>query len=673
MSRAVLAEYLYEGLGIQDVRIRKQYVQGALAPRFEHSVQGKKWRSGFCEGLTAALFNAPDLAKADPDAVILFCRDEPNVIDAEARGFPATTIFLSFIVSWKSEWDAAVRGRTCAILPDAARTGRDRLLAGIRAAGGVAFIVPALPGRKDDNLSALFADDPALAPFNLACAVFEAYAAHLAETGYSYRRSIQVSARLDLVIDECAATLRQDPALYSRGGRVVRLSDDTEAQPPRPLVAIVGTPHLRDRLSKLADFQGEKGPIAPPVNVAAATLERDSLGLRVLRAIVEAPTLRPDGSLLQRPGYDSASGVFFAPGATVFPQVPETPTLGESKAAAEQLLDVLSDFPYIDAGDRAAAVAGILTLVARPAILGCVPVIVFRAPTPGSGKSKQVDVASIIATGRPAARSSYPSSDDEIEKVITAWVLDASRIGFFDNVVGTFGSPALSKAVAMPGDWDGRILGSSRTAKMPLRLTWFVTGNNITFRSDMARRVVVCDIDPGTEHPEDRGGWKYPNLEAHVLENRGALVTAALTLLRGFIAAGKPAHGRTALGGFEEWDSLVRGALVWVGVGDCDAGRVRIRADGDPDRLELEAAYVALRNEFGEGARWTSADAFTRAKTSEALREALEGLTDGRLDANGLRYALRGRRDRIAGGLKLERAGESGDAVRWRIVSVAPF
>ena len=51
-----------------------------------------------------------------------------------------------------------------------------------------------------------------------------------------------------------------------------------------------------------------------------------------LLGIVEAPTLRPDGSVLDQPGYDAASGLYFDDGGLTFPPVPFMPSRAEAAA-----------------------------------------------------------------------------------------------------------------------------------------------------------------------------------------------------------------------------------------------------------------------------------------------------------------------------------------------------
>ncbi len=47
------------------------------------------------------------------------------------------------------------------------------------------------------------------------------------------------------------------------------------------------------------------------------------------------------------------------------------------------------------------------------------------------------------------------------------------------------------------------------------------------------------------------------DLPMYIRREHPRLLCAALTILRGFVVAGRPAHGRPALGMFESWDSLV--------------------------------------------------------------------------------------------------------------------
>jgi hypothetical protein len=98
---------------------------------------------------------------------------------------------------------------------------------------------------------------------------------------------------------------------------------------------------------------------------------------------------------------------------------------------------------------------------------------------------------------------------------------------------------------------------------------------------------------------------------------RPQLVAAALAILRAYHVGGRPAHGLTPLGSFEAWSSLVRGALVWLEVGDPADSMGSIRAR-DPQREMLRAVLTAWRAAAREPL--TTSEAINRAEVSRNFR-----------------------------------------------------
>ena len=131
-----------------------------------------------------------------------------------------------------------------------------------------------------------------------------------------------------------------------------------------------------------------------------------------------------------------------------------------------------------------------------------------------------------------------------------------------DNVSRPLGSPALDLALTAPS-FNDRILGQTGSVEAPLTMVWLVSGNNMPYQGDTARRVVPIVMDPAMEKPEERTGFKHDPLIPWVQANRPRLTVAALTVVKAFFADGCPLQGLAAYGSFEAWSDLIRQALVW--------------------------------------------------------------------------------------------------------------
>ena len=79
----------------------------------------------------------------------------------------------------------------------------------------------------------------------------------------------------------------------------------------------------------------------------------------VLLRIVNAPFLRADGSLCERPGYDPDSALLYIlRRGQSFPSVPAAPTLQQAREALDYLDDTLfEEFPFVEKVDRSVALS----------------------------------------------------------------------------------------------------------------------------------------------------------------------------------------------------------------------------------------------------------------------------------------------------------------------------
>ncbi len=173
------------------------------------------------------------------------------------------------------------------------------------------------------------------------------------------RACIQLSgAFLADDIDRAGVFLARDPEVYAQGLQLVRVirADVTDEDG----VTIEGTAAirplsiatLRERLTKLVTFQKwvqrEKKWIGtePTDHLLLGLAGRGTWpGVRELVGVIEAPSIRPDGSIIQLPGYDAATGYLYAP-TVAFPTVEEHPTQAAAAQALRDLCEVFAEFPF---------------------------------------------------------------------------------------------------------------------------------------------------------------------------------------------------------------------------------------------------------------------------------------------------------------------------------------
>ena len=510
--------------------------------------------------------------------------------------------------------------------------------------------------------------------------------------GSDRRPTILIYQELNAVTDEAIQALvaRPDLGVYVRSGILVTVARDgtkSDRWLRRPPGAPVIVPIEQARMLGILDDAARwalpptrnKPPKAklPPEWVGKQIRGRLEWPFPYLDAVIEAPTLRPDGSILAEAGWDEATGLLYEPipGAE-WPTVPEVPTASDVRQAVETLLDPVQNFPFVEESDRAAYVSAVFSIGGRHLIDGPVPGFPIRSPTPGTGKTLLADVIGIIGTGRVPAAMSMTYQSEEFRKRILALAVDGTPLVLLENLSGSLGSDVLAAALTAT-EWKDRILGRTEMVSAPLKAVWLMTGNNLGFQRTLGRRVVPIDLDAKVETPEDRTGFQYPDLQAHVCEHRPELVMAALTLLRAFHLAGRPQHGNAPMGSFEGWDDLVRSAVIWAGLDDPattdeSRGRGRIRAQADDDLEGLGALLESLHDLYPNSRPFSTAEVIRKARDNDNLSTALDMVAapprGGHANARSVGGAFRGQKDRPIGGLVLRRLRRT-----WTVEVFTPF
>lgn len=490
-----------------------------------------------------------------------------------------------------------------------------------------------------------------------------------------------VVGEMHRVVDAAERELAQSRRHYQRGGLIVTVTSDPGTHETR--VQEMTLPALVRALANAATWEKFDGRSEdwvradPPARHAAVLFDSTSYPhLPVLNGLTRQPYLRPDGSLMTMAGYDSVTGMFGVFDARTF-SIPDVPTREHAESALALLQDLLAEFSFASETDRAAALTAMLAAVIRPS-LNLAPMFHVRAHMVGSGKSYLCELITAFATPQRGTPTTFPGDDEECRKLLLAELLRAPAVIEFDNLTGDLVAHK-SLCTALTAEYlSGRILGVSKTATVSTRTLFLSSGNNVGPVQDMTRRTITIHLSPQCEVPAART-FTRPDLVREVLRERGRYVSAALTIVRAWIAAGSPKTQCKSLASFGEWSDLCRQPLLWLGCPDPTASVFEAMAE-DPDRETLARLLTAWHAVFGKTPAMVR-DAVKQAHLSlhehAELREVLHDIADERGDINRRKLGrwIRRHAGRIVDGLRFAKASGTRSADAWRlevVESVSP-
>jgi putative DNA primase/helicase len=389
-----------------------------------------------------------------------------------------------------------------------------------------------------------------------------------------------------------------------------------------------------------------------------------------LTGVIGTQTMRADGSLLLAEGYDPTTGLYLLCPPRMATIV-DRPTQRDAEAALSLLNELLFDFPFVDNASRSVGISMLMTPVLRGALAPAVPMHVVTAPTPGTGKSYLLDLASVIAVGERCAVMSVAPKEEETEKRLIGAALNGHPIIALDNCNGILRGDFLCQVTERP-TLRVRQLGGSALVVISNVFTIFANGNNVTVSADLTRRTIQCVLDSNMEDPTQRTFRGNPL--GTVLADRGRYIAAILTIARAYLAAGKP-NLPHRLPSYERWSELVCGALVWLGRDNPMNTMAATRAD-DPELQDFAAVLEAWPTELTAYSAAELIAAALECNSTDPRRpkwlEALKPIARnrrGEMDPVTLGNWLRNHRDKMHGRQKLVRAGTATRPL-WSVAGV---
>jgi hypothetical protein len=643
------------------------------------------------KGARQVLYRLPELMEGIACYLVLVCEGESDVEAARRLGYIATT-HPGGVGKWRDEYDEFFRDADVVVVSDNDAHGKGQADAEIRAqhlsrvakrVRKIMFEVKDLrewiaAGGTREQLDAL-----------IEAALDWTPQPEQAEAHQGSKKTIRiVKGEIARIVDEAEAALlavADAVPIMVRAGMLVQPVIDqlpashermTDVTLLRPLTNANIIYLLNKHAAIFEQYDGRSKKwlaVDPPANAATQLLQKGQWRFPKVAGVITAPTLRPDGSILDQPGYDPATQLWYAPdGALIMPPCKKNPSREDAEQALALFDDLHSGFPFVGKVDRSVALAGQLTSVLRGAF-DVAPMHLFRAHDVGSGKSLLADLMSTVTRGRECPVITNSKSVEEMEKRLGAFVLQGVPMISLDNCSGNIGGDLLCQITERPAIHI-RILGKSEAPECEWRGVLLGTGNNITLVGDMIRRGLIANLDPQCERPELRT-FAFDPIE-RVLNNRGTYIAAAITIARAYIAAGCPNVCKTPLGSYGGWSRIVRSPLVWLGRADPVKSMEEIRQE-DPGRRALHDLIELWRDYLTLNTPYAASDLVFRAnelanpisdygepeqKPQTELRELLlqqAGTARGDINTKAVGTWLMSVRGRVYAGMRIELAKQS--------------
>lgn len=431
---------------------------------------------------------------------------------------------------------------------------------------------------------------------------------------------------------------------------------------------------LTQALASIVDFEKFDGRVKtfapcdpPPRYVNMLINKREFTVLQQINGIARQPYLmqkRGQTVLCTESGYNATSCLLGAFNAKDY-VLPE-PTLENAKAALALLMDLISEFHFVQPLDRAVALSAIFTAVLRSSI-GLAPGFHVRAPVISSGKSLLCELVGVFAGPDGNKKISYPKGSEEATKSILSALLTSPAVIEFDDMTHDwFAHGVINRLFTSPWITD-RVLGVSKMATVSTRTLILGSGNNVGPIRDLCRRVATCLLDPRTDSPASLEYKKDP--VAMVRASRSKYVGAVLTVVQAWLAADSPKSDVPNIASFGgEWANFCRHPLIWLGQPDpAQAFFEQLKRDPDVEMLGRLLKYWHAA--FG------SRDVAVRTVTNSLAdhQDLADAISDfpvmerGDINPSKFGWLLRHHANRIVGGLMFERVANS-ERVHWRVV-----
>lgn len=332
--------------------------------------------------------------------------------------------------------------------------------------------------------------------------------------------------------------LAEAKTIFNWGGRAAEIIDESKLSILRP-------EEFASRLEKFGRVRswktGKNG--RPRLEMARCTTEtaRMLLGttegksLPTIKSIVRGPlaTETVSGYELLGNGWHPFSGGIYVHGSAKVNSL--------SVEDGVQVLDeVISDFAFVTPGDRARALAAILThgMKAGGIFKKHCPVMVVEANASQTGKGFLCDLIFATYGETPGiVTQKTAGSVGGLDESIGQKFIDGRPFILIDNIRGRIKSDYLESALTSDGPVSVRVPHRGEVKIDPNPFSFFATSNGMVMTEDLANRCNIIRL-------EKRRGYSfttYPegDILDHIKANRTRFVSAVFAILKKYVEDGK--------------------------------------------------------------------------------------------------------------------------------------
>ncbi len=551
---------------------------------------------------------------------------------------------------------------------------------------GVRFCDPLEPDRADGDTRIAFARTiGVLEPFIFS----NAHGGVRFALGTRREALVLIAGEDGVIAARIAKRLAEAGAVYRRGAMLVTLNGADTRMLSLPMLK--GLIEAFFRLVKHNASSGNTRVVSCPDDLANRVLMELPMHCKLLRAVVSYPVMRPDGQVLTAPGYDDASGLYFAPSSGEGRCIPKLVDLNALNSAFSRVWSPFRSVCFKADADRCMYLALLFTAMLRPA-LPTAPGFLIRAHMPGTGKTLLSKAALAVVGANPSMHLADTAQPEEFAKRVGTAARAGSPVIVFDNLTGLVQNVELNALLTSERVSIRRLGSNDPEPEIDVRSLWILNGNNVAPSADMNRRLLPISLDAGMEHPELRRFDSCPVAEVNA--RREAYQDDLLAIMQMYHQAGAPViESGSGLGSYADWDKCVRQLILWLGqqgvlpFNSVDVATV-VKANGseDPEKVAftafLEAARIlhgdrsfTLQNltsandgMFAGGTQEQMAAARALAEAAAELAPARQGQT---YNAQALGNLLRGKIGQISGGLMLHKGQKCRAGMRYSIVEIA--